>query len=78
MTGKQLNTLKLFALGYPLHVIATKQRVSLSTIRSRLKAINTTSEFENACGIRNCYKQAKLNIKNPLHFDLYQKVLYKY
>ena len=78
MTDKQLETLKLFALGYPLHVIATKQRVSLSTVRSRLKTINTTSEFENACGIRNCYKRAKVNIKNPLHFDPYQEVLCKY
>ena len=78
MTIKQLNTLKLFALGYPLHVIANKEQVSLSTVRSRLKTINTTSEFDNACGIRHCYKRAKANIRNPKHLNELNIVLYKY
>ncbi len=78
MTKKQLTTLKLFASGHPLYLIAASQQVSLSTIRSRLKAIGNTSEFRNACGIRHCYKRAKTNIYNPKQLNELGMVLYKY
>ena len=69
MTLKQLQALKLFAVGYSLDKIAQKLSVSKSTIRSRLKAINNTPEFDNSCGVRSAYKQAKYNLKHPVSIE---------
>jgi DNA-binding NarL/FixJ family response regulator len=78
MTEKQIQILKLFALGYPLHTIAIKQQISISTVRSKLKAIHATNEFNNACSTRHCYKRAKANIRNPKQLNELSIVLYKY
>ena len=78
MTNKQLQVLKLFAVGYPLHMIAKREQVSLSTVQNKLKAINNTNEFDNACGIRNCYKRAKKNIRNPQQLNQVSTVICKY
>jgi len=69
MTQKQINTLILFAMGLPFHKIARRERVSISTVRSRLKAINNTNEYNKACSIRNSNKRLKYNIKNPLQIS---------
>ena len=70
MTTKQISTLKLFAMGYSLDKIAHKLCVSKSTIRSRLKVLKPTTAFDNACGIRNCYKRLKYNIKYPISIEV--------
>ena len=69
MTTKQINTLKLFAMGYSLDKIAQKLCVSKSTIRSRLKVLKPTTAFDNACGIRACYKRLKYNLLNPISIE---------
>ena len=67
MTQKQIKTLVLFAQNYPLPIIAKKQKVSLSTIRERIKSlsINHPDEFNNALGLRNAYKKNYESIKQP-------------
>lgn len=69
MTEKQLNTLKLFALGYSLDKIAQRLKVSKSTIRSRLKVLSNIPEFDNAYGIRGAYKRAKYNLQHPVSIE---------
>ena len=71
VTDKQLETIKLFALGYGLNNIAKKQHVSTSTIRAKLKILakRFPVEFSNACGIRNAYKRCKYNLEHPINVD---------
>ena len=69
MTKKQLSTLKLFALGYSLNKIAKKLKMSKSTIRCRLNALNNTPEFDNSCGIRGAHKRAKYNLQHPVSIE---------
>ena len=71
MTETQLITLKYFALGYSVEKIATKQKVSTSTIRSRIKLLEQRypEYFENACGVRNAYKRLRYNVNHPSSLD---------
>lgn len=71
MTERQLNVIKLFAMGYGLDSIAKKQKVSTSTIRAKLKILakRFPIEFDNACGIRNAYKRSKYNLEHPLNIN---------
>lgn len=69
MTVKQLQTLKLFALNYSLDKIAQKLKVSKSTVRSRLKALKSTQEFDNSCSLRAAYKRAKYNLLHPISLE---------
>lgn len=66
MTKKQTTTLVLFAQNYSLQTIAKKQKVSLTTIRERIKTLskNHQREFGNALGIRESYKRTRNGIKN--------------
>ncbi len=68
MTEKQITTLLLFAQNYPLVTIAKKQKVSLTTIRQRIKtlSIRHQKEFNNALGIRETYKRIRDGIRNPM------------
>ena len=70
MTKKQTTTLVLFAKNYSLQVIAKKQRVSLATIRERIKSLskNHSEEFGNALGIRESYKRIREGIRNTDRF----------
>jgi len=70
MTDKQKETLVLFAQNYLLTVIAYKQRVSLSTIRERIKSLskNHPKEFDNAVRLRDIYKKEKHQIKRAKSF----------
>jgi len=70
MTKKQTTTLMLFAQNYSLQVIAKKQRVSLATIRERIKSLskNHPAEFGNALGIRKSYKRVREGIRNTDRF----------
>lgn len=65
-TQKQLKTLMLFAQNYSLQVIANKQRVSISTIRHRLRKLETKYPdiFKNVLDLRRIYKQNKGKIQN--------------
>lgn len=74
VTKKQTTTLVLFAQNYSLPVIAKKQRVSLSTIRGRIRALskNHQREFNNALALRDVYRQNKKAIKNPKRFSNFQ------
>jgi len=66
MTNKQITTLLLFAQNYSLQTIAKKQRVSLSTIRERIKALSEKhqKEFNNALGLRKIYKRNRDKLKH--------------
>ena len=66
MTTKQTTTLVLFAQNYSLATIAKKQKVSLTTIRERIKALskNHQREFGNALGIRESYKRTRNGIRD--------------
>lgn len=71
MTDKQKKTLVLFAQNYSLQVIAKKQKVSLATIRERIKSLsrNHPEEFNNALGIRELYKRTRDALRNPISLD---------
>ena len=71
LTKKQTTTLVLFAQNYSLPVIAKKMRVSLTTIRQRIKALSKhhSREFNNALGIREAYKRTRDAIRNPVSLD---------
>lgn len=71
MTDKQTTTLLLFAQNYSLRTIAKKQRVSLATIRERIKSLskNCPTEFNNTIGIRKSYKRIKDTLQNPANLD---------
>jgi predicted DNA-binding protein YlxM (UPF0122 family) len=73
MTTKQITTLVLFSQNYSLVTIAKKQKVSLTTIRQRIKALskNHQREFNNALGIREAYKRIRDSIRNPMSLELY-------
>lgn len=66
MTTKQTATLVLFAQNFSLQTIAKKQKVSLTTIRERIKALsrNHQREFSNALGIRESYKRTRNGIRD--------------
>ena len=66
MTKKQITTLVLFSQNYSLATIAKKQKVSLTTIRQRIKALskNHPKEFNNALGVRESYKRTRDGIRN--------------
>ena len=66
MTTKQITTLVLFSQNYSLRVIAKKQKVSLTTIRERIKSLskNHSKEFNNALGLRKSYKRTRDGIRN--------------
>ena len=70
MTNKQITTLVLFAQNYSLQSIARKQRVSLATIRERIKSLsaNHSREFSNAVGVRESYKKIRDGIRNTDRF----------
>ena len=70
MTTKQITTLVLFSQNYSLVMIAKKQKVSLTTIRQRIKAlgIRHQKEFNRAFGIRESYKRTRDGIRNPIDF----------
>ena len=70
MTNKQTATLVLFAQNFSLATIAKKQKVSLTTIRERIKALskNHQMEFSNALGIRESYKRTRDGIRNTDRF----------
>ena len=72
MTKKQTKTLVLFAQNYSLPVIAKKMRVSLTTIRQRIKALskNHSREFNNALALRNSYKRTRDSIRNAARIGL--------
>ena len=65
MTEKQKITLVLFAQNYSLYVIAKRQKVSLTTVRQRIKALsnNHSREFNNALALRNSYKRIREGIR---------------
>jgi len=67
MTDKQITTLILFAQNYSLQTIAKKQRVSLATIRERIKSLsrNHAKEFNNAVALREVYKRNKRALNHP-------------
>ena len=67
MTNKQQQTLVLFAQNYSIPVIAKKQKVAITTIRTRLKQISKyyPNEFDNALSIRRVNKRLKRGIKYP-------------
>ncbi len=72
MTNKQKKTLVLFAQNYSLQVIAKKQRVSLATIRERIKSLsrNYSKEFGNALALRDTYKRNRDLIRDTKRLDL--------
>ena len=72
LTNKQTITLILFAQNYSLVVIAKKMRVSLTTIRQRIKALsnNHSKEFNNALGVRESYKRVRDGLRTPLRCGL--------
>lgn len=71
MTNKQITTLLLFAQNYSLQIIAKKQKVSLATIRERIKSLskNHSREFGNAFGIRESYKRTRDALRNPASLE---------
>ena len=71
MTTKQITTLVLFSQNYSLPVIAKKMRVSLTTIRQRIKALSKhhQREFNNALGVRESYKRTRDALRNPASLD---------
>lgn len=73
MTNKQKKTLVLFVQNYSLPVIAKKQKVSLTTIRQRIKALSKhhSKEFNNALGVRESYKRIRDGIRNPMSLERY-------
>ena len=73
MTNKQTTTLILFAQNYSLAIIAKKQKVSLTTIRQRIKALSKhhSKEFNNALGIRESYKRTRDALRSPVSLDVY-------
>ena len=66
MTNKQIKTLLLFAQNFPLTTVAKKQKVSLATIRERIKSLskNHKIEFGNALGVRESYKRIRAGIRD--------------
>lgn len=66
LTNKQIKTLVLFAQNYSLQTIAKKQRVSLATIRERIRSLskNHSKEFNNALALRETYKRTRDAIRN--------------
>lgn len=71
MTTKQATTLVLFAQNYSLQTMAKKQKVSLATIRERIKSLskNHSKEFDNAVGLRESYKRIRDGIRNAPDFS---------
>lgn len=78
MTDKQITTMVLFAQNYPLQTIARKQKVSLTTIRQRVKSLsrNHPREFGNALALRNAYKRNRDLIRNTKRLDLLDNNLF--
>lgn len=72
MTSKQTTTLVLFAQNYSLQTIAKKQRVSLATIRERIKSLskNHPKEFGNALALRDTYKRNRNSIRDTKTLDI--------
>ena len=70
MTDKQKTTLVLFAQNYSLQVIAKRQRVSLATIRERIKSLskNYPMEFNNTIALRETHKRIRDGIRNTDRF----------
>lgn len=70
LTKKQTKTLVLWAQNYTMHNIATKMKVSVSTIKTRLKQIKKShfKEFENTQSLRDAHKKLKLEIKSTKTF----------
>lgn len=66
MTNKQVQTLLLFAQNYSMKTIAKKQKVSLTTIRERIKSLsqNHPIQFSNAAGLRDSYKRTRDGIRD--------------
>ena len=66
MTNKQKATLVLFAQNYSLQTIAKKQRVSLATIRERIKSLSKIhpTELNNAANLRKIYKRNRESVRN--------------
>lgn len=76
MTTKQIQTLLLFAQNYSLVAIAKKMRVSLTTIRQRIKALgkNYSKEFGNAVALRRAYKRDRDAIRNAKDFSNFHSI----
>ncbi len=71
MTNKQIKTLLLFAQNYSLQTIAKKQKVSLATIRERIKSLskNHSRQFNNSLALRETYKRNRDAIRNAKDFS---------
>ncbi len=71
MTKKQTTTLLLFAQNFSLQVIAKKQRVSLTTIRERIKSLskNHCRELGNAVALRESYKRTRNGIRSAIRIS---------
>lgn len=71
MTEKQTTTLVLFAQNFSLPVIAKRMRVSLTTIRERIKTLskNHSIEFNNALGVRESYKRTRDALRDPENLE---------
>jgi len=71
LTKKQTITLVLFAQNYALPTIAKKQRVSLSTIRERIRSLSKhyPIEFGNALDLRETYKRNRDALRNTQKFN---------
>jgi len=76
MTTKQITTLVLFSQNYSLATIAKKQKVSLTTIRQRIKSLskNHSREFNNALGVRESYKRTRDALRSPMSIEEIQEV----
>lgn len=75
MTDKQKKTLVLFAQNYSLQTIANKQRVSLATIRERIKSLskNHPVEFGNTLGVRESYKRVRSGIREAKRMSAFYR-----
>jgi predicted DNA-binding protein YlxM (UPF0122 family) len=65
LTDKQTKTLILWAQNYTMSNIAKRLKVSISTIKTRLKQIKKShlKEYENTESLRNAHKKLKTEIK---------------
>ena len=70
LTDKQTKTLVLWAQNYTMSNIAKRLKVSISTIKTRLKQIKKShlKEFNNTLSLRNAHKKLKNEIKNTKTF----------
>jgi len=82
LTDKQVATIVYFAQGLSTKAIALAQKISVNTVRQRIKAVKNKdpASFDRACGIRNAHKRELKGLLKPQtlnpNADYHERLIY--